>query len=65
MNIYKQQCIDITTNIHFFHRIIDVWLFMKGAQRGKTNQTKKKENERENLEQKRGKKKEIGDEYKN
>jgi hypothetical protein len=38
---------------------------MKGAQRGKTNQTKKKENERENLEQKRGKKKEIGDEYKN
>ncbi len=27
----------------FFSHILDVWLFMKGAQRGKKNQTKKKE----------------------
>jgi len=42
MNIYKHQCIDITTNIHFFSLILDEWLFMKGAQREKKSNTKKR-----------------------
>jgi hypothetical protein len=59
MNIYKHQCIDITTNILSFSLILDEWLFMKGAQREKKikhkKKNKKKENQRENLERKRGK----------
>jgi len=42
MNIYKHQCIDIITNILFFSLILDEWLFMKGAQRGKKSNTKKR-----------------------